>query len=64
MQLRRQYKLKGADNLDEFSEKDLQMLLRAYRTLDSEWLKRDAKLKAHLAAKPKPRWWCVRLLPA
>ena len=46
---------KDADNLDEFSEKDLQMLLRSYRTLDSEWLKRDAKLKAHLAAKPKPQ---------
>ncbi|MDA7679730.1 PSD1 and planctomycete cytochrome C domain-containing protein [bacterium] len=52
---------KDADNLDEFSEKDLQMLLRAYRTLDSEWLKRDAKLKAHLAAKPKPQTTKVQI---
>ena len=52
---------KDADNLDEFSEKDLQMLLRAYRTLDSEWLKRDAKLKAHLATKPKPQTTKVQI---
>ncbi|MDB4668366.1 PSD1 and planctomycete cytochrome C domain-containing protein [bacterium] len=52
---------KDADNLDEFSEKDLQMLLRAYRTLDREWLKRDAKLKAHLAAKPKPQTTKVQI---
>jgi hypothetical protein len=52
---------KDADNLDGFSEKDLQMLLRAYRTLDSEWLKRDAKLKAHLAAKPKPQTTKVQI---
>jgi len=52
---------KDADNLDEFSEKDLQMLLGAYRTLDSEWLKRDAKLKAHLATKPKPQTTKVQI---
>jgi cytochrome c553 len=46
---------KDADNLDKFSEKDLQLLLRSYRTLDSEWLKHDAKLKAHLEGKPKPQ---------
>ena len=58
-------KLRGAfkdsDSLDKFSEKDLQILLRAYRTLDSEWLKRDAKLKAHLAAKPKPQTTKVQI---
>lgn len=37
------------------------MLLRAYRTLDSEWLKRDAKLKAHLATKPKPQTTKVQI---